>query len=273
MATRHQRNQSISAYVLARKQADRVLDRTALTPVMEEYDRQVGEAVVGLGRTFRGQTRELVSGGTLTQAMEWLRNWYDRFVAPFEGGMALRVATQHLQMLGELREQSLRGVGTGVVERIMQQFEKTIVDPTIRVSDLISQTGEILDDSGWKVDRMVRTETSYAYNLAQHEAISRVGSIPGFGQVWGRWTERVDDVTGAPYDNRVANDSLALHGQLAKPGALFVMPASPLVKADMIGKGWHHPPNRPNDRAVLTPWMRDWGVQGWMIQNGTRIAF
>jgi hypothetical protein len=83
-----------------------------------------------------------------------------------------------------------------------------------------------------------------------------------------RWTELVDDATGRPLDNRVAADSLAMHGQVAPPGGSFLMPAA---GGALAGQSWTHPPNRPNDRAVLTPWMPTWGVPAWQFRNGRRV--
>ncbi len=85
-----------------------------------------------------------------------------------------------------------------------------------------------------------------------------------------RWTELINDLTGQPLDNRVAKDSIAMHGQVAYPGHYFTMPAGDVPHL-MVGKQWLYPPNRPNDRAVLTPWMRGWGVPAWEYHGGVRL--
>ncbi len=90
-----------------------------------------------------------------------------------------------------------------------------------------------------------------------------------------RWTEKVDDATGRPLDKRVAGDSLVLHGQLAAPVglALFIMPGwgTDKTSSAMAGDTWYHPPNRPYDRAILTPWFPGSGVPGWMLKDGDRL--
>jgi hypothetical protein len=114
-------------------------------------------------------------------------------------------------------------------------------------------------------ERLVRTETSRSYNQAQSDAITEIArTTPG---LWKRWTELVDDWSGSPLDNKVARDSLVLHGQVARVDGHFTMPPDQRAPAVMVGKTWAQPPNRPNDRAVLTPWMREWGIPAWAWQG------
>jgi hypothetical protein len=93
-----------------------------------------------------------------------------------------------------------------------------------------------------------------------------------------RWEEHCLP-TGEPLDDRVAVDSLALHGQLADAAGFFTMPATApvadkkgqtMVPAALVGLQWEFPPNRPNDRAVLSPWMSGWGVPAWEWVGGRR---
>lgn len=126
--------------------------------------------------------------------------------------------------------------------------------------------------TGWyMIERTIRTETSFAYNEAQADAVGLVERDLEFrGRIFSRWTELVDDATGKPFDNRVAGDSLAMHGQVARPGGMFTMPNDRRA-GKMVGMSWSHPPNRPNDRSVLTPWMPGWGVPGWLLVGGTKL--
>jgi hypothetical protein len=118
---------------------------------------------------------------------------------------------------------------------------------------------------------------AYAYNSAHADGIEESAhEIPDLMQLW---QENCDD-DGEPLDDRVGVDSLAMHMQVAQPGGSFFMPAtSPVadakgktdVHSSLVGLSWDFPPNRPNDRAVLSPWMADWGVPGWEYSNGKRI--
>jgi hypothetical protein len=128
-----------------------------------------------------------------------------------------------------------------------------------RVDDAIERALEVHSGEYWRVVRVAKTEAAYAFNAAQDAAFSQA-DITG---LWKRWTERVNDQTGAPMDNRVGIDSIVMHGQLAVPGATFWMPPDPRAPAVMLGKRWAHPPNRPHDRSVITPWTRGCGVPGW----------
>jgi hypothetical protein len=119
------------------------------------------------------------------------------------------------------------------------------------------------------IDRISETESIRAYNVARERGLYVVNKHrPG---LYKRWTERVDD-SGRPLDNRVGLDSIALHGQLALPGEAFVMPADARVESRFMGKSWAYPPNRPYDRAVVSPWREGWGIPGWMLRDGRRVS-
>lgn len=130
----------------------------------------------------------------------------------------------------------------------------------------------------WRAARIVRTELSWA-SAATAVAGARE-SAKEMPDLRLRWSEHVDDESYAPLDDRVAVDSIALHGQVARPGEPFVMPPSAPapdargeteVPAALVGQTWTHPPDRPNDRAVLAPWRPHWGVPGWTWRDGQRV--
>lgn len=113
--------------------------------------------------------------------------------------------------------------------------------------------------------------TAYAFNAAHSDAI--VAAQEELPDLYERWTEYVDDRTGKPLDDRVANDSLVLHGQVVAKGGQFIMPPDSRVSAKVWNKRYDHPPNRPNDRAVLTPWRPHWrDVPAWEYRNGERVS-
>lgn len=125
------------------------------------------------------------------------------------------------------------------------------------------------DSAWWQAQRIVQTTMAYAFNQAQADAIEEVaGAFKGLGK---RWCELVDDETGLPLDNRVGNDSIALHGQVTDPNGLFVMPPDPSVHRSFWNKAWSSSPNRPNDRSVTMPWRQEWGIPGWRWLNGARV--
>jgi len=128
--------------------------------------------------------------------------------------------------------------------------------------------GEMLEAEAWRMQRIARTEAAAAYNAGQLDGIQTLRrAVP---DIHARWVEHVSDSTWQPTDKRTAKDSIALHGQVVIPGGLFVMPNDRSVRSSTWGMTWAYPPNRPNDRAVLMPWRRSWGVPGWVPINGER---
>jgi hypothetical protein len=122
----------------------------------------------------------------------------------------------------------------------------------------------------WQAERIARTETAWALNQGSADAVAYAASDE-MPDMLLRWNEHVDDVTGAPYDNRVAPDSMAMHGQAVRPGEQFVMPIDERVAAVRWGMKYSFPPNRPMDRAVVGAWRPHWGISAWKWEGGTRV--
>lgn len=135
--------------------------------------------------------------------------------------------------------------------------------------DAIGRVERAASINWWRAERIVRTEMAGAFNsshVASTEALA--AEVDG---VFLRWCEYVDDKTGRPLDARVAPDSLALHGQVVRPGERFVMPPDERVSAKLWGKTYTQGPNRPNDRSVTMPWRAHWGTPGWQWKGGKRV--
>jgi hypothetical protein len=176
---------------------------------------------------------------------------------------ALRLATL---------QQQRQGVFARVIGRVTQSavadFERSVMrgDTATVVATTLESS---IDGIEYQISRVGRTETAQAFAVgAMGETELARTVLPG---LLNRWTELVDDVTGAPLDNRVGIDSMHLHGQVAQPGGLFFMPAGAPVSPSLQGGAWTHPPNRPHDRAVLLPWTPGCGVPAWSYQTGTKV--
>jgi hypothetical protein len=89
-------------------------------------------------------------------------------------------------------------------------------------------------------ERILRTETSYAYNSAGLATIqaAQVNDFPD-----------MQKKILATFDPRTAPDSVAVHGQIRKVSEMFV---------DGAGRHYLHPPARPNDREAVIPWRPAW---------------
>lgn len=292
------KDRALAAYQRARANADRVIDRTFVQPTLRLWTTEASKLTHALGRVIR-QQGPLVTPVSVAHASVWLRHHVERAahaigsalgrstnaslvegykaasnVLSFVRGVAspldslamqARVVVMRERELARLREQSALGLGGDVHAVLWDRMQRAQVQG-ISVSELMGDIEDIADAQTWRVERLVRTETSYAYNLAQADAMQALTKEDGFRGVMQRWTERVDDRTGRPLDNRVGRDSMQMHGQVVRPGGAFTAPDEWLVPGS-----WTHPPNRPNDRSVLTPWMREWGVPAWMWQAGSRI--
>lgn len=288
------------AYAKARAGAHDVFDRKSLSPVQSFYDAETGHATNMLRRHFKGKMKEKFTaqyarplrarlethfagvgkrmGAEMAEgAVPLLEEGVETTTALLgelggleaPSGLYEQVEALHASKLEQLRASSGESLAEEIGDETWQGLRAAFEEET-SVGDLVNLAGELMDGQAWKVERLVRTEASYGYNLAQAAALRAFPTEKG-QLLWGRWTERVDDESGEPLDDRVGKDSIVLHGQVARPGGLYTMPVDALAPESMIGMQWAFPPNRPNDRAILLPWMRDWGVSGWVYQGGRRI--
>ena len=133
------------------------------------------------------------------------------------------------------------------------------------VDQAADRVRETADVEFWKAERIARTETAWAYNATHADGIADIAQE--VDDLYMRWTEFVSD-SGVPLDDRVGEDSVVMHGQVARPGGVFTMPEDPRVSESMWGEEWEFPPNRPNDRCVLTAWRPHWGGLAWLWDGG-----
>lgn len=148
---------------------------------------------------------------------------------------------------------------------------ETLGEATERVMD-------VMDEQWWQAERVVRTETMTAFAATQADGVKAAADeLP---DLMLRWCEHVDDA-GNPLDDRVDDDSLVMHGQVAPAGGMFVWPDD---FADVVGgdpkrvkrlerfRGWRGlPVLRPNGREALQPWRPHWGVPAWQWVDGERV--
>lgn len=242
-----------------------LVDAAVYTAALGVVTHAVARATLRVGAELVTSTRAV-----MTEAAQGL----DRFIARVGGGPAHRLDDVRLQRVLDARRSGIEAMRRQTAAHLSGVISERITDRLAQAVPgrwdarrMVDRLGESLEGEWWQVERVVRTETAFAYNAAQSDAI---GSLANDHRgMMKRWTELVNDATGLPMDNRVAPDSMVLHGQLTIPGGLFVMPPDERVSSKLVGKSWAFPPNRPNDRAVVTPWMRGWGIPGW-TWNGVR---
>lgn len=213
---------------------------------------------VSVGQQLQASTRE-----TLVESLHVLNRY---LVA-----MGKRPFTQteiDALVLRRLSEQSTRRLRatTSLATNIVMTLQRKVRESQAEsMSELLQEIDAALHNEWWKIERTSNTETAQAFNAIRSDAILKRGE-------WRRWTELVDDATGKPLDDRVGDDSMVLHGQVAKPGQTFIMPPVPQAPWPMVGDEYDAPPNRPNDRAVLLPWERGSGVPAWVWRNGRKVV-
>lgn len=281
-------------------QLDRLIDQTTHKPVSDIYEAETASlartltkrlkdvlplaAGAGAGaitvlasevvlRTMRRIAQEIAYGTRVT-TLDALRG-LARFFGRASGGLSRLDDETNLQKIAlsrsaawaELRKQSVAALST----RVDKSIRSAVLDSIARgekVRDAIDRAAGAMDAQWWQVERMVRTETSDTYNAAQSAGIETLQE--DFPSLMKRWTERVSDA-GVPFDERVGIDSVVLHGQVTSPRGVFTMPSDRRVSSKMHGASWSHPPNRPNDRAVITPWDKKWGGMAWILRDGRKI--
>lgn len=288
--------QAVAAH---RKAMDRVIDQQGVLALHEEFDVGLTALTRALNRSFQGRGRDEVTGATLSElsllftaglaylftnvagtlaaqtggvVLESARR-VARFVGLMEGKPSRLDAPRQAEMVARLRvgeltrlRQRSMGVAGADAAAVVRARLNILKVGTDTVNTAITEAMEATDSQFWQVERVARTETSRAYNTTQDDGITALArDLPGLHK---RWTELVSDITGAPLDNRVGRDSMVLHGQIAPPGGVFTMPAAIMAPVKMVGMTWKFPPNRPNDRAVLMPWKKEWGIPGYFYRDG-----
>jgi hypothetical protein len=148
----------------------------------------------------------------------------------------------------------------------------------------VAKLMDAVDGTLYRAERIVRTESSFAFSSATASALDEASEIvPGLMR---QWVEHVSD-SGQPLDNRVAIDSIVLHSQVCfqPEGASFVprtaritggtggfeMPIDNRVSAKLWGQRYAHSPNRPNDRSTIGGWKPTWDFPAYMVVNGRRV--
>jgi hypothetical protein len=225
------------------------------------------DALRSLIRNVKHLEKKHGAGGTITLPIEEASRFH---------GVIDKRKTSMLKQ----NKQSMATYGSGVVKKIESNLALSLATGET-TGEAVERVAKVSDMEFWRAERIVRTEQAWAYNATHADGIA--ASAEDIPDIYMRWTELVDDESLEPLDDRVGADSVALHGQVAKPGHMFKMPSSATsihldtrygkskVSASLIGKSWAHPPNRPHDRAVLQAWRPGWEVPGWHLVGGTKV--
>jgi len=171
-------------------------------------------------------------------------------------------------------ETSMARYTANVVTEMEDQLSLSLVEGEAP-SATIARVMDASETTWYQAECIARTETAFAFNAASADGMRELAV--DLGDLMMRWVEYVSD-DGQPLDKRVGEDSIAMHGQVVKPGENFVFPhtmpdgsAVPDELEHFIGESWAFPPNRPNDRSTISPWRAHWGIPAWQWRNGQRV--
>jgi hypothetical protein len=303
--------QVVSAH---RRVLDRLIDRGAVERLRNVYQKATSEVLSKLERLGRGSTSftyhhlqmalaQLKAGqiyvndamlGELNAAtreaqvesLHGLVRDYKKLEKHFSGHApilpieeAARFAGVIDKSRGSLLRQhstSVRRFGMNVIDGVQEQMAVSLASGET-LDGAITRVHSTIKGEFYAAERIARTETAWSVNSTHNDGIKEIAKEDP--ALLSQWTEFCGP-DGAPLDDRVGVDSIALAGQVAAPGDLFTMPATApfpdakgntQVSPSLVGKSWEFPPNRPNDRATILPWKKDWGRPGWKYKSGRRV--
>jgi len=115
----------------------------------------------------------------------------------------------------------------------------------------VAGSAGLYEGQRWRAERIVRTEMSYSYGVSKQVSMGDLA----------RQVPRMRKRLVATHDDRTGQDSIDLDGQTVDVDKPFVWAVRD-SKGRLTGKIVHYmqPPNRPNDREVVIPWLDDWSA-------------
>jgi hypothetical protein len=237
---------------------------------------QQGQAVIAA--RLAGEAGD-ISRDVQVESLRGLSTWLGRMEKHYGGAdidLPIDEAARFWGVIDRRRSSLLKQHATSMTRygsHLVGKMEEELGLATMQGETVDGAIGRVMDTAQvewWKAEQIVRTEWAWAYNATHYDGIEETAKE--IEDLYSRWVEHVSD-SGQPLDDRVGADSLAMHGQVARPGELFVMPRDPRVSPKMWGKTWQFPPDRPNDRAVLAAWRPHWGGFAYQMRGGRRIPF
>ncbi len=146
--------------------------------------------------------------------------------------------------------QAISDVQKGLTQSIIQ---RETVDQAV---NRIRGASGLFQRQAWRAERIVRTEMSYTYGVGKQRSMERLRqTVPEVGKMQKRLV--------ATFDSRTGDDSKELNGQTVDVDQPFVWVVKD-SKGRPTGKVVHYmqPPNRPNDREIVIPWVKGWDAAG-----------
>lgn len=258
---------------------------------LEEKLRRLTRA--GKGDTFGAQHLRMV----LTQVADAVASFEPKLVHHLEqtGRMAGNLAPRHLtNMVGKMESQFgrmtpvvqaaqaavVRGAYPGVARTLLDKYRQSaktygpetmtairsgLAHSIIQEETVDEAVGRVVGTDGmfdaqrWRAERIVRTEMSYSYHVTNQHALEQLA--PAVPKMMKRLV--------ATHDSRTGEDSVELDGQTVPVDQPFVWVVKD-SKGHPTGKVVRYmaPPNRPNDRETVIPWVDGWASPSQVTDLG-----
>jgi hypothetical protein len=237
---------------------------------------QARQGQMVIARAMAGESVEL-SREAQVESLRGLGGWIGRMEKEYVGAAPTLPIDEAARFWGVIdkrrtsliraHEASMASYGARVTKSIEEGLGLSLATGET-TEQAVDRVRAAANNEWWQAERIVRTEQAWAFNATAADGIAEIAE--DVEDLYMRWTEHVTD-EGEPMDDRVGEDSVVMHGQVARPGGLFTMPRDERVSESMWGERWSFPPNRPNDRATLLAWRPSWGGLAWELRRGRRV--
>lgn len=150
---------------------------------------------------------------------------------------------------------SVRTYGVDAVTSIQRRLALSVIqdEPLDEAIDRVQGAHGLFAGERWRAERVVRTELAYSYGATNQMAMVDLRErVP-----------RMQKRLVATFDDRTGKDSIDLNGQTVdvhEPFRWVVKDARGRKTGKVVL--YMQPPNRPQDREIVIPWLSGWGASG-----------
>ncbi len=211
---------------------------------------QVQGAIAAMNKSMRGNLKEGafdISSLGIENLIEEIQTFDKEFtsaVTPINLNAAV-AAQDTTNFLVDKYQTNLDAYGNDLLTQISNGlFAATLGEVTN--DEVVGRIGKFFTAEEWKLRRLVRTELHNIYN---------VGKLTGMGALVKTDVPDLQKTLMHPLDSRTGKDSvyaatLGLVADIDEP-FFYVWQGKP--------REFMAPPDRPNDRAILVPYRKEWG--------------
>jgi len=192
----------------------------------------------------------------MTDMVTRLESHYGRMTPVIQAAQAAVVQGVYPKVAPVLLEKyrsSVKLYGPQAIGAMREGLARSIVQGETVDEAVGRLTPELFDRQRWRAERIVRTEMSYTYGVSNQRAMQELAPV----------VPKMMKRLVATFDNRTGEDSELLNGQTVPVDQPFLWEVTD-SRGNKTGKvvRYMQPPNRPNDRECVIPWVDGWSAQG-----------